>query len=64
MKTNENYNLRLIKLKLKLCECRSVTLDLSLNFEVWYQSATVDGLRSKGDEERLTSEERRATIDG
>ena len=52
-----------MKLKLKLYEFRSATLDLNLNFEVWYQSATVDGLRSKGDEERLTSEERQATID-
>ena len=42
----------------------SETVELNPNFEVWSQSATCDGLRSKGDEERLTSEGRRVKING
>ena len=39
-------------------------VELNPNFGVWSQSATIDGLRSKGDEQRLTSEGRRVKIDG
>ena len=37
-------------------------VQLNPNFGVWSQSATIDGLRSKGDEQRLTSKGRGATI--
>ena len=37
-------------------------VELNPKFGVWCQSATCDGLRSKGDEQRLTSEGWGATI--
>ena len=40
-----------------------VSLELSPDFGVWSQSATGDGLRSKGDVQQVTSEGRRATSD-
>ena len=50
-----------------MSEFRSVDwddLELISNFEVCCQTATGDGLLSKGDGERFTSRRRRATIDG
>ena len=41
-----------------------VSLEQSPDFGVWSQSATGDGLRSKGDVQRVASEGRRATSDG